>query len=363
MAPQFDHVRAFVKLLAHRLSPLIRPGGQPRCPHHPNHFVGSIFRGVPPFRRDERPGGKHARSRYAIFPHPFLQPERHVPLRSHVSHTRDTALQEVPQLFRSAQRRVRFVHPHAKIRFRQRVRQVRMEINQARQNRLSGNIDHLRIFGPVGRSSRKNLHYLVSFDDQRALVCRCTSSIKNSSAAQNDCSLWPSWPRLDHDTPRIIAHLRFRIEKLPPVLPSLLRPAMRARKRNEQHHQRSGLHFELPPRTRFLPHPVIRRLKKKSGGTPFAHRPHCIRLVTRGLRYFGASSFFSASANSLGHKPNTLSISSSCCATSIFAVRATGHGAANRSGRSAIQNAASAMSVAFCVRTSGFCASSVSAAE
>src|SRR6266446_4096935 len=218
MAPQFDHVRAFVKLLAHRLSPLIRPGGQPRCPHHPNHFVGSIFRGVPPFRRDERPGGKHARSRYAIFPHPFLQPERHVPLRSHVSHTRDTALQEVPQLFRSAQRRVRFVHPHAKIRFRQRVRQVRMEINQARQNRLSGNIDHLRIFGPVGRSSRKNLHYPVSFDDQRALVCRRTGSIKNSSAAQNDRSLWPSWPRLDHDTPRIIAHLRFRIEKLPPAV-------------------------------------------------------------------------------------------------------------------------------------------------
>src|SRR6267142_1351406 len=262
MAPEFDHVRAFVKLLAHRLSPFIRPGGQPRCPHHPNHFVGSIFRGVPPFRRDERPGGKHARSRYAIFPHPFLQPERHVPLRPHVSHTRDTALQEVPQLFRSAQRRVRFVHPHAKIRFRQRVRQVRMEINQARQNRLSENIDHLRIFGPVGRSNRKNLHYLISFDDQRALVSRRTSSIKNSSAAQNDRSLWPSRPRLDHDTPRIIADLRFRIEKLPPVLPSLLRPALRARKRNEQHHQRSGLHLELPPRTRFLPHPVIRRLKK-----------------------------------------------------------------------------------------------------
>src|SRR6266446_4077175 len=262
MAPQFDHVRAFVKLLAHRLSPLIRPGGQPSRPHHSNHLVRSIFCGVAAFRRDKRPGGKHSRPRYAIFPHPFLQPERHVPLRSHVSHTCDTALQEVPQLFRSAQRRVRFVHPHAKIRFRQRVRQVRMEINQARQNRLSGNIDHLRIFGPVGRSSRKNLHYLVSFDDQRALVCRCTSSIKNSSAAQNDCSLWPSWPRLDHDTPRIIAHLRFRIEKLPPVLPSLLRPAMRARMRKDQHHQRSGLHLELPPRTRFLPHPARRRLKK-----------------------------------------------------------------------------------------------------
>src|SRR6266403_1465424 len=262
MAAQLDHVCAFVKLLAHRLSPFIRPRGQPRCSHHPNHFVGSIFRGVPAFRRDERPGGKHARPRYAILPDPFLQPERHVTLRPHIAHAGDPTLQEIPQLFRSAQCRVHFVHPHAKIRFRQRVRQVRMEINQARQNRLSGNIDHLRIFGPVGRSSRKTLHYLVSFDDQRALVCRCTSSIKNSSAAQNDCSLWPSWPRPDHDMPRIIAHLRFRIEKLPPVLPSLLRPAMRARKRNEQHHQRSGLHLELPPRTRFLARMAGRRLKK-----------------------------------------------------------------------------------------------------
>src|SRR5256886_2986974 len=53
--------------------------------------------------------------------------------------------------------------------------------------------------------------------------------------------------------------------------------------------------------------------------------------------YFGASSFFSASANSLDHSPNAFSISSWRCARSIFTVFSTGHGDAKRSGRSAIQ--------------------------
>src|SRR4029077_1117057 len=97
---------------------------------------------------------------------------------------------------------------------------------------------------------------------QCALAGRRAGSIKNSSAAQNDRPLRPSWPRLDHDASRVIAHLRFRIEELPPVLPSFLRPALDREKRDEHHHQRSGLHHELPPRPRFLSHPAIPRLKK-----------------------------------------------------------------------------------------------------
>ena len=48
---------------------------------------------------------------------------------------------------------------------------------------------------------------------------------------------------------------------------------------------------------------------------------------------------------------------------SILAVRSAGQGVAKRSGRSASQKAVSAMMVAFCVKTSGFTASSASAAE
>src|SRR5882762_7218350 len=51
------------------------------------------------------------------------------------------------------------------------------------------------------------------------------------------------------------------------------------------------------------------------------------------------------------------------CSRSILAVRSRDQGTAKRSGRSAIQKAASAIKVAFCVSTSGLTASSASAAE
>jgi hypothetical protein len=107
---------------------------------------------------------------------------------------------------------------------------MRVQINQTRQDGFSGDIHHLRVFWPVARGRGQDLYNFVSLDHQRALARRRSRAIEDSSATKNERAFRPSWSRFDHHPPRVIAHLRLRIEELSAILSLLLRPATRAEK-------------------------------------------------------------------------------------------------------------------------------------
>src|SRR5215472_13570554 len=83
------------------------------------------------FPSDELPRRKNSRPRDPVITHPLLQTKCHLALRTDVAHAGNSALQKIAELFHGAQRRVGLTRRMQRISFGQRIRQVRVQIDQS----------------------------------------------------------------------------------------------------------------------------------------------------------------------------------------------------------------------------------------
>src|SRR5260370_30865904 len=91
MAADFDEVRAARKLLAHRLAPVVRPGGQARGAFQEDQVARQALGGMAAGGGNELSGGKNARPRHTGLRYPFRQARWHVALRTNAAEAGDSA--------------------------------------------------------------------------------------------------------------------------------------------------------------------------------------------------------------------------------------------------------------------------------
>src|SRR5437016_11946724 len=84
-----------------------------------------------------------------VLTHPLFQAKGDVALRTDVAHAGNSALEKVAELFDDAQRRVGFARSLLHIAFRQRIGQVRVQIDESRKNGFARNV---RYFGVRGHA-------------------------------------------------------------------------------------------------------------------------------------------------------------------------------------------------------------------
>jgi len=234
-------------------------------------------------------------------------------------------LQEIPQLFRAAHRCVRYVHPAPKS-VSARIINA-MQINQTGRTVFPDTSSPAHLWGsPCAR--RKNLRNLVlSITSVPRAPAR--RSIKNSSADAERSFPPASGPGLT-TMPRGSSLTWFSDRGT--FSGSLRSCAQPCAQESEASSHRSALISSLiPPAVSY--HIPRFAAKKNLAARPLARRPHRISLVVCASLYFGASSFFSASANSLGHNPNAFQHPIFMLRDQHLAVRSWAKATANRSGR------------------------------
>src|SRR5215472_63919 len=85
MTSQLDDVRSFVKLFAHRQTPVVRAGCNSCRAHRLDPFVGSVLRRMSALGGDELSRGKNSRTSEPVVAHPLFQTKCHVALRTDVA--------------------------------------------------------------------------------------------------------------------------------------------------------------------------------------------------------------------------------------------------------------------------------------